>query len=42
MDDWTQDVPVITGALKLYFRELPDSLLPKSMYYTFIDAASML
>jgi hypothetical protein len=30
---------ILTGALKLYFREMPDSLLPKSMYHTFMDAA---
>jgi hypothetical protein len=41
LDDFSQDIPVLTGTLKLYFRELPDSLLPKSMYHTFIDAAKI-
>ncbi|KAJ3392095.1 hypothetical protein HDU84_004804 [Entophlyctis sp. JEL0112] len=39
LGDWQDDISVISSALKLYFRELPDSLFPKSMYHAFIDAA---
>ncbi|KAJ3178285.1 hypothetical protein HK101_010148 [Irineochytrium annulatum] len=38
-EEWADSVPVLAGVLKLYFRELPDPLLPKSMYHSFIDAA---
>ncbi|KAI8614514.1 Rho GTPase activation protein [Chytriomyces sp. MP71] len=34
-----EEISVVASALKLYFRELPDSLFPKSKYYAFIDAA---
>ncbi|KAJ3327639.1 hypothetical protein HDU76_011402 [Blyttiomyces sp. JEL0837] len=39
MEEWADHVAVITGTLKLYFRELPQPLLPKNMYHEFIDAA---
>ena len=35
-----EDINVITGALKLFFRELPDPVIPSSLYQKFIDAAS--
>ncbi|KAJ3412802.1 hypothetical protein HDV05_000208 [Chytridiales sp. JEL 0842] len=41
MDEWASEINVLTGTLKLYFRELPDSLLPKAMYKNFIDAAGV-
>ncbi|KAI8855286.1 Rho GTPase activation protein [Chytridium lagenaria] len=41
MEDWAESVPTITGVLKLYFRELPDPLLPKNLYHSFIDAAKI-
>ncbi|KAJ3212462.1 hypothetical protein HDU82_001313 [Entophlyctis luteolus] len=39
LGEWEDDISVVSSALKLYFRELPDSLFPKSMYHAFIDAA---
>ncbi|KAJ3239189.1 hypothetical protein HDU78_002991 [Chytriomyces hyalinus] len=39
LDEWNEEINVVASALKLYFRELPDSLFPKSMYHAFIDAA---
>ena len=35
-----EDINVVTGALKLFFRELPDPVIPNSLYQKFIDAAS--
>lgn len=40
IQDVTSDIHVMTGLLKLFFRELPDSLLPKSFCNAFIDASS--
>lgn len=40
MADYSDAVSVVTSVLKLYFRELPDSLLPKDMYHDFIEAAA--
>lgn len=34
------DINVVTGALKLFLRELPDPVIPCSLYQKFIDAAS--
>jgi hypothetical protein len=39
IEDITTDLHVLTGLLKLYFRELPDSLFPRSMYYSLIEAS---
>ncbi|KAJ3120297.1 hypothetical protein HK100_012858 [Physocladia obscura] len=39
LDEWSEDISVVSSALKLYFRELPNSLFPKSMYHAFIEAA---
>ncbi|ORY36303.1 RhoGAP-domain-containing protein [Rhizoclosmatium globosum] len=41
LDEWAEEISVVSSALKLYFRELPDSLFPKSMYHAFIDAAKI-
>ncbi|KAJ1553642.1 hypothetical protein HK405_007329, partial [Cladochytrium tenue] len=41
LDDYADDVSVITSVLKLFFRELPNPLLPRSMYQDFIAAARM-
>lgn len=35
-----EDVHVITGALKLFFRELPEPLFPFSHFHQFITAIS--
>lgn len=35
-----EDVHVITGALKLFFRELPEPLFPYSHFSDFVDAIS--
>ena len=35
-----EDINVVTGALKLFFRELPDPVIPSSLYQKFIDSAS--
>ncbi|XP_077185312.1 LOW QUALITY PROTEIN: rho GTPase-activating protein 9 [Paroedura picta] len=40
-DPQWDDVHVITGALKLFFRELPEPLLPYSLYDEFIDVAKL-
>ena len=37
----TSDVHVITGLLKLYFRELADPIFPEVLYNDFIRAARM-
>ncbi|KAI8640782.1 hypothetical protein BD408DRAFT_419236 [Parasitella parasitica] len=39
-DDSVNDICAVTSVLKQYFRELPDPLLPFSLYTQFIDAAS--
>ncbi|ESN91619.1 hypothetical protein HELRODRAFT_151554, partial [Helobdella robusta] len=36
----TSSVHIITGVIKLFFRELPDSLIPISRYHTFINSRS--
>lgn len=36
----SSDVNNITSLLKLWFRELPDSLFPQSSYQHFMNAAS--
>ena len=35
-----EDINVVTGALKLFLRELPDPVIPNSLYQKFIDASS--
>lgn len=40
LNDLTSDINVMAGLLKLFFRELPDSLLPKAFCSAFIDASS--
>lgn len=37
--EWA-DINIVTGCLKLYFRELPDPLIPANKFKAFIDAAS--
>jgi hypothetical protein len=37
-DDDSIDLPVIASLIKLYFRELKDTLIPTSMYDSFMDA----
>lgn len=39
-DPQWDDVHVITGALKLFFRELPEPLIPYSLFDEFIAAVS--
>lgn len=39
-DPQWDDINVVTGALKLFLRELPDPVIPCSLYQKFIDAAS--
>lgn len=39
-DGQWEDVHVITGALKLFFRELPEPLFPYSHFNSFIAAIS--
>ncbi|KAJ3095870.1 hypothetical protein HDU97_006444 [Phlyctochytrium planicorne] len=41
MEEWSDNMPAVSGVLKLYFRELPDPLLPKQMYHALIDAAKI-
>jgi hypothetical protein len=36
--EWA-DINIVTGCLKLYFRELPDPLIPATKFQAFIDAA---
>ncbi|CAI8033111.1 Rho GTPase-activating protein 15, partial [Geodia barretti] len=38
--EWA-DINIVTGCLKLYFRELPDPLIPASQFQKFIDAAKL-
>ncbi|KAJ1341638.1 hypothetical protein BSLG_003750 [Batrachochytrium salamandrivorans] len=36
-----EDIHALTGALKLFFRELPEPLLPRHIYHQLIDAAKI-
>jgi hypothetical protein len=38
-DEWSADINVVSGALKLWFRELPEPLLTYGLYHFFIEAA---
>lgn len=38
-EQWTSDINVVSGALKLWFRELPEPLLTYGLYHGFIEAA---
>ncbi|KAK8844139.1 hypothetical protein IAR55_006933 [Kwoniella newhampshirensis] len=38
-DEWSADINVVSGALKLWFRELPEPLLTYGLYHPFIEAA---
>jgi len=38
-DEWSADINVVSGALKLWFRELPEPLLTYGLYHQFIEAA---
>lgn len=40
-EEWTSDINVVSGALKLWFRELPEPLLTYALYDEFIEAARM-
>lgn len=37
--EWTSDINVVSGALKLWLRELPEPLLTYALYSEFIEAA---
>lgn len=37
--EWSADINVVSGALKLWFRELPEPLLTYGLYHQFIEAA---
>lgn len=37
--EWTSDINVVSGALKLWLRELPEPLLTYGLYNDFIEAA---
>ena len=39
-DQELEDINIISGALKLFLRELPDPLIPFSLYNKFIEAGS--
>lgn len=39
-EDYSGDINSVTGALKLWFRELPDPLIPRRVSDQFIAAAS--
>lgn len=39
LEDMVSDVHVVSGVLKLFFRELKESLVPSSLYDSFINAA---
>lgn len=39
--EWSSDINVVSGALKLWFRELPEPLLTFGLYDAFIEAARM-
>ena len=34
------DINIVTGCLKLFLRELPDSVVPMRTFMSFIEAAS--
>ena len=36
-----EDIHVVTGALKMFFRELPEPLFPFKFFQSFVDAVSM-
>lgn len=36
---WSSDINVVSSALKLWFRELPEPLLTFGLYHGFVDAA---
>jgi hypothetical protein len=38
--EWSSDINVVSGVLKLWFRELPEPLLTYGLYDAFIEAAS--
>lgn len=38
-EEWSADINVVSGALKLWFRELPEPLLTYGLYNAFIEAA---
>ncbi|WRT69264.1 uncharacterized protein IL334_006248 [Kwoniella shivajii] len=38
-DEWSADINVVSGVLKLWFRELPEPLLTFGLYHSFIEAA---
>lgn len=38
-NEWTSDINVVSGALKLWFRELPEPLMTYGLYNEFIEAA---
>lgn len=40
-EEFGPDINVVSGALKLWFRELPEPLLTHELYQRFIDAASL-
>jgi hypothetical protein len=37
--EWTSDINVVSGALKLWLRELPEPLMTYALYNEFIEAA---
>ncbi|KAI8928247.1 hypothetical protein BC831DRAFT_449068 [Entophlyctis helioformis] len=39
LDQVVEDIHAVSGVLKLYFRELPDPLIPRHMYRQFVEAA---
>ncbi|KAJ8326575.1 Rho GTPase-activating protein [Batrachochytrium dendrobatidis] len=41
LDQLVDDIHALTGTLKLFFRELPEPLLPRHMYYQLIDASKI-
>jgi hypothetical protein len=41
ISDMTDDVHAISGVLKQFLRELPDSIFPRSKYHVLIDATRL-
>lgn len=39
-DSQWEDIHVVTGALKMFFRELPEPLFPYSFFERFVEAIS--